>query len=43
MLDMLKRLSIQTEASQLRKILQDNWKLEPHLPTDTKPLSDIMK
>ncbi|KAA6343590.1 hypothetical protein EZS27_008733 [termite gut metagenome] len=33
MLDMLKRLSIQTEASQLRKILQDNWKLEPHPPT----------
>ncbi|KAA6322757.1 hypothetical protein EZS27_027731 [termite gut metagenome] len=33
MLDMLKRLSIQTEASQLRKILQDNWKLEPHPST----------
>jgi hypothetical protein len=27
MLDMLKRLSIQTEASQLRKILQKNWNL----------------
>ncbi|KAA6335621.1 hypothetical protein EZS27_016163 [termite gut metagenome] len=33
MLDMLKHLSIQTEAPQLRKILQEKWKLQPHPPT----------
>ncbi|MDR2626971.1 MAG: DUF5906 domain-containing protein [Dysgonamonadaceae bacterium] len=33
MLDMLKRLSIQTEANQIRKILQEKWKLSPRQPT----------
>jgi hypothetical protein len=33
MLDMLKRLSIPTEANQIRKVLQDKWKLSPKPPT----------
>ncbi|MDR1644454.1 MAG: DUF5906 domain-containing protein [Tannerellaceae bacterium] len=33
MLGMLKRLSIQTEANQIRKILQEKWKLSPKPPT----------
>jgi hypothetical protein len=33
MLDMLKRLSIPTESNQIRKILQEKWKLSPKPPT----------
>jgi hypothetical protein len=33
MLDMVKRTSISTEAGQIRKILQERWKLKPKPPT----------
>ena len=33
MLDMLKRNSVQAETGQIRKILQDKWKLSPKPPT----------
>jgi hypothetical protein len=32
MLDMLKRAAIQVETGQIRKILQDKWKLSPKPP-----------